>query len=31
WLNEYNAALAWIIFMAFLGFVDNVLDVPWRV
>lgn len=31
WLVEYNAALACICFMAFLGFVDDVLDVPWRV
>jgi UDP-N-acetylglucosamine--dolichyl-phosphate N-acetylglucosaminephosphotransferase len=31
WLIEYNAALACIGFMAFLGFVDDVLDVPWRV
>ncbi|KAL5546438.1 hypothetical protein UlMin_006125 [Ulmus minor] len=31
WLVEYNAALATICFMTLLGFVDDVLDVPWRV
>ncbi|CAL0321561.1 unnamed protein product [Lupinus luteus] len=31
WLVEYNAALACICFMMLLGFVDDVLDVPWRV
>ena len=31
WLVEYNAALASICFMTLLGFVDDVLDVPWRV
>ncbi|XP_075503309.1 uncharacterized protein LOC142540803 isoform X2 [Primulina tabacum] len=31
WLVEYNAALASICFMMLLGFVDDVLDVPWRV
>ncbi|XP_031102122.1 UDP-N-acetylglucosamine--dolichyl-phosphate N-acetylglucosaminephosphotransferase-like isoform X1 [Ipomoea triloba] len=31
WLVEYNAALASICFMMMLGFVDDVLDVPWRV
>jgi UDP-N-acetylmuramyl pentapeptide phosphotransferase/UDP-N-acetylglucosamine-1-phosphate transferase len=31
WLVDYNAALATVGFMAFLGFVDDVLDVPWRV
>ncbi|GBG64939.1 hypothetical protein CBR_g48687 [Chara braunii] len=30
WLVEYNAALASICFMLFLGFIDDVLDVPWR-
>lgn len=30
WLIEYNAALATICFMLFLGFVDDVLDIPWR-
>ncbi|URD79205.1 Glycosyl transferase family 4 [Musa troglodytarum] len=30
WLVEYNAALASICFMILLGFVDDVLDVPWR-
>ncbi|CAI8604848.1 unnamed protein product [Vicia faba] len=30
WLVEYNAALACIFFMTLLGFVDDVLDVPWR-
>ncbi|KAM1094065.1 hypothetical protein FF2_009021 [Malus domestica] len=30
WLVEYNAALASICFMVLLGFVDDVLDVPWR-
>ncbi|PNX73814.1 UDP-N-acetylglucosamine-dolichyl-phosphate N-acetylglucosaminephosphotransferase-like protein, partial [Trifolium pratense] len=28
WLDEYSAALHCIIFMALLGFID---DVPWRV
>ncbi|TXG54106.1 hypothetical protein EZV62_019362 [Acer yangbiense] len=31
WLVEYNAALASICLMTLLGFVDDVLDVPWRV
>ncbi|CAB4286560.1 unnamed protein product [Prunus armeniaca] len=31
WLVEYNAALASICFMVLLGFVDDVLDIPWRV
>ncbi|KAL7197513.1 hypothetical protein ACSBR2_020116 [Camellia fascicularis] len=31
WLVEYNAALASVCFMVLLGFVDDVLDVPWRV
>ncbi|KAI8014495.1 Villin-4 [Camellia lanceoleosa] len=31
WLVEYNVALASICFMILLGFVDDVLDVPWRV
>ncbi|KAI7981951.1 putative RNA-binding protein C1827.05c [Camellia lanceoleosa] len=31
WLVEYNAALASICFMILLGFVDDVLDVPWTV
>uniref|UniRef100_A0A2P2MEW7 UDP-N-acetylglucosamine--dolichyl-phosphate N-acetylglucosaminephosphotransferase n=1 Tax=Rhizophora mucronata TaxID=61149 RepID=A0A2P2MEW7_RHIMU len=31
WLVKYNAALACICFMILLGFVDDVLDVPWRV
>ncbi|KAJ4811091.1 UDP-N-acetylglucosamine--dolichyl-phosphate N-acetylglucosaminephosphotransferase [Rhynchospora pubera] len=31
WLVEYNAALACICFMILLGFVDDVLDVPWSV
>ncbi|GAB4843899.1 hypothetical protein Ancab_013863 [Ancistrocladus abbreviatus] len=31
WLVEYNAALASICFMILLGFVDDVLDLPWRV
>ncbi|XP_028057202.1 UDP-N-acetylglucosamine--dolichyl-phosphate N-acetylglucosaminephosphotransferase-like [Camellia sinensis] len=31
WLVEYNAALASVCFMILLGFVDDVLDVPWRV
>ncbi|KAH8506628.1 hypothetical protein H0E87_013435 [Populus deltoides] len=31
WLVEYNAALASICFMTLLGFIDDVLDVPWRV
>ncbi|XP_050245610.1 uncharacterized protein LOC126693613 [Quercus robur] len=31
WLVQYNAALASICFMTLLGFVDDVLDVPWRV
>ncbi|KAL6540673.1 hypothetical protein OROMI_024556 [Orobanche minor] len=30
WLVEYNAALVSICFMILLGFVDDVLDVPWR-
>ncbi|CAI7897645.1 unnamed protein product, partial [Closterium sp. NIES-53] len=31
WLLEYNAALACICYMAFLGFIDDVLDIPWRI
>ncbi|EER99854.1 hypothetical protein BDA96_02G426000 [Sorghum bicolor] len=31
WLVEYNAALTSVCFMILLGFVDDVLDVPWRV
>ncbi|CAA7389462.1 unnamed protein product [Spirodela intermedia] len=31
WLVEYNAALASVCFMILLGFVDDVLDVPWRI
>jgi len=31
WLVGYNAALASIHFLLLLGFVDDVLDVPWRV
>ncbi|KAK3002065.1 hypothetical protein RJ639_020435, partial [Escallonia herrerae] len=31
WLVVYNAALASICFMILLGFVDDVLDIPWRV
>ncbi|EFJ27803.1 hypothetical protein SELMODRAFT_171816 [Selaginella moellendorffii] len=31
WLLEYNAALTSILFMILLGFVDDVLDIPWRV
>ncbi|KAF5182751.1 Udp-n-acetylglucosamine--dolichyl-phosphate n-acetylglucosaminephosphotransferase [Thalictrum thalictroides] len=31
WLVQYNAGLASICFMTLLGFVDDVLDVPWRV
>lgn len=31
WLVEYNAALTSICFMLFLGFMDDVLDIPWRV
>ncbi|KAI5070064.1 hypothetical protein GOP47_0014407 [Adiantum capillus-veneris] len=31
WLVEYNAALASICFMILLGFMDDVLDIPWRV
>jgi UDP-N-acetylglucosamine--dolichyl-phosphate N-acetylglucosaminephosphotransferase len=31
WLVDYNAALAGIGFMVFLGFVDDVLDLRWRV
>lgn len=30
WLVEYNAALASVCFMLFLGFADDVLDIPWR-
>eukprot|EP01023_Acetabularia_acetabulum_P035819 TRINITY_DN33823_c0_g2_i1.p2 TRINITY_DN33823_c0_g2~~TRINITY_DN33823_c0_g2_i1.p2 ORF type:complete len:206 (+),score=20.76 TRINITY_DN33823_c0_g2_i1:7-624(+) len=30
WLVDYNAALAAICFMLFLGFVDDVLDLPWK-
>ena len=31
WQMDYNAALATICFMLFLGFADDVLDIPWRV
>lgn len=31
WHVDYNAALATICFMLFLGFADDVLDIPWRV
>ncbi|KAI7998344.1 hypothetical protein LOK49_LG10G02223 [Camellia lanceoleosa] len=31
WLVEYNAALVSICFMILLGYVNDVLDVPWRV
>lgn len=31
WLVDYNAALAAVACAAFLGFADDVLDVPWRV
>lgn len=31
WLVEYNAALLCICLMTHLGFVDDVLDVPWRI
>jgi len=31
WLVDYNAALAAIACAAFLGFADDVLDIPWRV
>jgi UDP-N-acetylglucosamine--dolichyl-phosphate N-acetylglucosaminephosphotransferase len=31
WMVDYNAALATICFMLFLGFADDVLDIPWRV
>ncbi|MCO5562630.1 hypothetical protein L7F22_016258 [Adiantum nelumboides] len=31
WLVEYNAALASICFMILLGFMDDVLDIPWRI
>ncbi|KDD74929.1 glycosyl transferase [Helicosporidium sp. ATCC 50920] len=31
WFVDYNAALATICFMLFLGFADDVLDIPWRV
>lgn len=30
WHVDYNAALATICFMLFLGFADDVLDIPWR-
>lgn len=30
-LVDYNAALATVCFMLFLGFADDVLDIPWRV
>ncbi|PON47914.1 Glycosyl transferase [Parasponia andersonii] len=30
WLVEYYAALATICFMLFLGFLDDVFDLPWR-
>ena len=29
WQVDYNAALATICFMLFLGFADDVLDIPW--
>jgi len=31
WLIQYNSALASISLMVFLGFADDVLDIPWRV
>lgn len=31
WLVDYNAAMATICFMLFLGFADDVLDIRWRV
>lgn len=31
WIVDYNAALATICFILLLGFVDDVLDIPWRV
>ncbi|XP_068661852.1 uncharacterized protein [Aristolochia californica] len=31
WLVEYNAALVSVCFMMLLGFVDDVLDIPWRI
>lgn len=31
WQVDYNAALATVCFMLFLGFADDVLDIPWRV
>lgn len=31
WLVDYNAALATICFMLFLGFADDVFDIRWRV
>ena len=31
WLDDFPAALASIAFMLMLGFVDDVLDLPWRV
>ncbi|XP_021748543.1 UDP-N-acetylglucosamine--dolichyl-phosphate N-acetylglucosaminephosphotransferase-like [Chenopodium quinoa] len=30
WLVQYNSALTSICFMILLGFVDDVLDIPWR-
>jgi len=30
WLIQYNSALASISLMVFLGFADDVLDIPWR-
>ena len=30
WLVQYNAALTSIFFILFLGFMDDVLDIPWR-
>ncbi|ETW51430.1 hypothetical protein PFMALIP_00588 [Plasmodium falciparum MaliPS096_E11] len=30
WLLEYNAGLLSIIFMTFLGFIDDILDLKWR-
>jgi UDP-N-acetylglucosamine--dolichyl-phosphate N-acetylglucosaminephosphotransferase len=31
WLVDYNAAMATVCFMVFLGFADDVLDIRWRV
>ena len=30
WQVEYNAALLCVCFMLLLGFVDDMLDIPWR-